>query len=94
MQIATACCLYRAMAFGKSKGFCRNLALILVASISVETMYHSIMNEHVVHELTFLFLILLVVYQTRGLINKRVQRVEDKRMLRKLAIFGTGKSFL
>jgi surface polysaccharide O-acyltransferase-like enzyme len=82
------------MAFGKSKGFCRNLALILVASISVETMYHSVMNEHVVHELTFLFLILLVVYQTRGLINKRVQRVEDKRMLRKLAIFGTGKSLL
>ena len=52
------------------------------------------MDEHVVHELTFLLLIILVANQTRGLINKRVKQAEDKRMLKKLAIFGTGKSRL
>jgi hypothetical protein len=94
MQIATSCCLHRAMTFGKSKEYSRNLALILIASISVETVYHSVMDEHVVHELTFLLLIILVANQTRGLINKRVKQTEDKRMLKKLAIFGTGESHL
>jgi 1,4-dihydroxy-2-naphthoate octaprenyltransferase len=82
------------MTFGKSKEYSRNLALILIASIGVETVYHSVMDEHVVHELTFLLLIILVANQTRGLINKRVKQAEDKRMLKKLAIFGTGKSRL
>jgi len=79
------------MAFGKSKEYSRNIALILITSISVETIYHSVMDEHVVHELTFLLLIVLVANQTRGLINKRVERKEDKQMLKKLAIFGTGR---
>lgn len=94
MQIATACCLHRAMTFGKSKEYSRNLALMLITSISAETVYHSVMDEHVVHELTFLFLIILVANQTRGLINKRVERVDDRRMLKKLAIFGTGNPHL
>jgi dihydroceramidase len=94
MQIATSCCLHRAMTFGKSKEYSRDLALILIASISAETIYHSVMDEHVVHELTFLFLIVLVANQTRGLINQRVKQADDRRMLKKLAIFGTGKSRL
>jgi hypothetical protein len=47
----------------------------------------------VVHELTFLLLILLVVGRTRALISKRVERPEDKKSLRTLAIFGAGKLF-
>lgn len=90
MQIATACCLHRAVTFGKGQKFSRNFAILLIASISVETLYHSIMDEHVVHELTFLFLILLVARQTRALINQRVSKAEDKRMLKRLSIFGTG----
>lgn len=91
MQIATACCLHRASTFGKSKEYSRNVALALIGSITVETLYHSYMNEHVVHELTFVFLILLVIWQTRALINKRVERAEDKYNLRRLAIFGAGE---
>jgi hypothetical protein len=91
MQIATACCLHRASTFGKSKEYSRNVALILISAITIETLYHSYMNEHVVHELTFVFLILLVVWQTRSLINKRVEKVEDKRDLKWLAITGAGE---
>lgn len=58
----------------------------------METLYHSYMNEHVVHELTFLFLILLVIGRTRSLISKRVERTEDKQNLRRLAVFGAGMS--
>lgn len=96
MQIATACCLHRASTFGKSQKYSRNVALILIGGITVETLYHSYMNEHVVHELTFLFLILLVIGQTRSLISKRIARSEDKQNLRRLAIFGGGNisSFL
>lgn len=90
MQIATACCLHRASTFGKSEGYSRNFALILIGGITVETLYHSYMNEHVVHELTFLFLILLVIGQTRSLISKRIERSEDKQNLRRLAVFGGG----
>ena len=50
------------------------------------------MNEHVVHELTFLFLILLVIGRTRSLISKRVEKAEDKQNLRRLAVFGAGMS--
>lgn len=90
MQIATACCLHRASTFGKSPKHSRNVALVLIGGITVETLYHSYMNEHVVHELTFLFLILLVIGQTRSLISKRIVRSEDKQNLRRLAIFGGG----
>ena len=90
MQIATACCLHRASTFGKSPKYSRNVALVLISGITVETLYHSYMNEHVVHELTFLFLILLVIGQTRSLISKRIERSEDKQNLRRLAIFGGG----
>ena len=91
MQIATACCLHRASTFGKSEKYARNIALILIGGITLETLYHSYMNEHVVHELTFLFLILLVIGRTRSLISKRVVRSEDKQNLRRLAVFGAGK---
>lgn len=92
MQIATACCLHRASTFGKSQKYSRNVALILIGGITLETLYHSYMNEHVVHELTFLFLILLVIGRTRALISKRVERLEDKQNLRRLAVFGAGIS--
>ena len=92
MQIATACCLHRASTFGRSKEYSRNIALILIGGITLETLYHSYMNEHVVHELTFLLLILLVIGRTRALISKRVERAEDKQSLRRLAVFGAGIS--
>jgi hypothetical protein len=92
MQIATACCLHRASTFGKSKEYSRNVALTLISGITVETLYHSYMNEHVVHELTFLFLILLVIGRTRSLISKRIERPEDKQNLRRLAVFGAGNA--
>jgi hypothetical protein len=92
MQIATACCLHRASTFGKSQKYSRNVALLLIGGITLETLYHSYMNEHVVHELTFLFLILLVIGRTRSLISKRVEKAEDKQNLRRLAVFGAGMS--
>ena len=91
MQIATACCLHRASTFGKSQKYSRNVAMVLIGGITVETLYHSYMNEHVVHELTFLFLILLVIGQTRSLIGNRIERSEDKQNLRRLAVFGGGE---
>lgn len=93
MQVATACVLHRAASYGQSEGYSRNVALTLISFISIETIYHSYMDEHVVHELTFLFLILLVIYQTRSLIRKRVEKQKDKEMLRWLCIFGAGKLF-
>ena len=90
MQIATACCLHRASTYGKSQEYSRNVALILIGNITIETLYHSYMNEHVVHELTFLLLILLVIGRTRALISKRVEKLEDKRKLKLLAILGAG----
>lgn len=91
MQIATACCLHRASTYGESQEYSRNVALLLIGGIAAETLYHIYMNEHVVHELTFLFLILLVIGRTRALISKRIERLDDKRSLRRLAIFGAGK---
>ncbi|KAL1589436.1 hypothetical protein WHR41_01865 [Cladosporium halotolerans] len=88
MQIATACVLHRAMSFRQSEQYSRNVALFLISSLSIETIYHSIMDEQMVHELTFLLLILLVIRQTRSLIRERIQKDEEKRMLKWLSIFG------
>ncbi|KAI3478536.1 hypothetical protein L1887_59518 [Cichorium endivia] len=88
MQIATACVLHRAMSFRQSEQYSRNVALFLISSLSIETIYHSIMDEQMVHELTFLLLILLVIRQTRSLIRDRIQKDEEKRMLKWLSIFG------
>lgn len=92
MQIATACVLHRAMSFRQSEQYSRNVALFLICSLSIETIYHSIMDEQMVHELTFLLLILLVIRQTRSLIRDRIQKDEEKRMLKWLSIFGAGES--
>lgn len=91
MQVATACVLHRAASYGQTEQYSRNVALTLISLISVETIYHSIMDEHVVHELTFLFLILLVIGQTRSLIRKRVEKQEDKKILKNLCYFGAGE---
>lgn len=90
MHVATACVLHRAATFGSTEQYSRKVALALISLISIETIYHSIMDEHVVHELLFLFLLLLVIYQTRSLIHRRVEKREDKTMLKRLCIFGAG----
>lgn len=90
MQVASACVLHRAMTFDKDSSTTHWITVAIVAAITIETAYHSIADEQTVHELFFLALIVLVSIKTRGLIKSRVAASEDRKMLTRLTIFGTG----
>ena len=90
MQVASACVLHRAMTFDKNPETTFWTTIAIVTAIAVETAYHSIADEQIVHELLFLALIVLVSIKTRSLIKARVAAKEDRKVLMRLTIFGTG----
>jgi len=92
MQVASACVLHRALTFDKDSATTLWTTVAIVAAIAAETAYHSITDEQTVHELFFLALIVLVSIKTRSLIKGRVAAREDRKMLTRLTIFGTGMS--
>lgn len=92
MIVATACVLHRAWTFQQKPSYTRNFTAILLASMTVETVYHSVMNEEFVHQASWLMLLLLVAWKTRALIQERAKSPEQKRMLSRLIAFGSGKA--
>ncbi|KAH0284955.1 hypothetical protein KCU62_g7904, partial [Aureobasidium sp. EXF-3399] len=55
-----------------------------------ETGYHTVKDEQMVHELSFVSLIVVVAIKTRSLIKLRVHNPKDKEMLHRAVIFGAG----
>ncbi|THY33975.1 hypothetical protein D6D01_02072, partial [Aureobasidium pullulans] len=90
MIVATSIVLQRAMTYQKTPTFTNWFSGLLLLAVITETTYHVMMDEHTVHELSFVFLIVMVAVKTRYLIKARVQRPEDKNMLQKSVIFGAG----
>jgi dihydroceramidase len=90
MIVATACVLHRAMTFQQDTAYTQKFTAILLASMAVETVYHSVMDEEVVHQLSWLALLLLVAWKTRAMIQQRAKSPEQKQTLSRLIAFGTG----
>ena len=91
MIVATSIVCHRAMTYRRSASFNRWLGCSLLFAVLAETAYHIIRDEQAVHELFFVFLIIVVGVKTRSLIKLRVQNLKDKEMLQKAVIFGAGK---
>lgn len=92
MIVATSIVLQRAMTYRKTPTFINWFSGLLLLAVITETIYHVMMDEQTVHELSFVFLIIAVAAKTRSLIKLRVQQPKDKKMLQKAVIFGAGKS--
>ena len=90
MIVATACVLHRAWTFQQSQEYTQKFTAVLLASMAVETVYHSFMDEEFVHQASWLVLLVLVCWRTRALIRRRVQSPEGKQKLTHLIIFGSG----
>jgi len=58
--------------------------MALLSYLITETVYHSIADEQMIHELSFFVGCLVVAYYTRGLIRSRVAKSEDQRKLTRL----------
>ena len=84
MLVATACCLHRAATYERSPTFTRWFTMALLSYLVTETVYHSIADEQMVHELSFFVGCLVVAYYTRRLIRKRVAKREDRQKLTRL----------
>jgi len=93
MIVATSIVCHRAMTYSKSASFTRWFSGSLLFAVLAETAYHITRDEQVVHELSFVSLIIVVAIKTRSLIKLRVQNPKDKEMLHKAVIFGAGKDF-
>ena len=91
MIVATSIVCHRAMTYRQSASFTRWFSGFLLFAIFAETAYHIVMDEQIIHELFFVFLIIVVGVKTRSLIKLRVQNLKDKEMLQKAVIFGAGK---
>ncbi|KAH0365978.1 alkaline phytoceramidase, partial [Aureobasidium melanogenum] len=90
MIIATSIVLHRAMMFQRSDSYKRWLSGLLVLAVIAETAYHTIKDEQMIHELSFLLLIIMVAVRIRSLIKLRVHNPQDKQMLQNATIFGAG----
>jgi len=91
MIVATSCVLHRAMTFQQSETYTRKFTTVLLASMIIETVYHSVMNEEFVHQASWLVLLVLVAWKTRALIQERAKTPEQKQTFSRLIAFGTGK---
>lgn len=78
------------MTFQQSQAYTQKFTAVLLASMAVETIYHSFMDEEFVHQASWLVLLLLVAWKTRALIRSRVKERGDKRKLSHLITFGSG----
>jgi dihydroceramidase len=92
MIVATSVVCHRAMTYGQSPSFIHWSSGSLLPAVLVETAYHIMWDEQMVHELSFVFLIIVVAIKTRYLIKLRVHNSKDKEMLQKAVIFGAGRS--
>lgn len=92
MIVATSVVLHRAMTYQRSHSFTRWFSSLLILAVIAETAYHTIKDEQMVHELSFVLLIVIVAIKTRSLIKLRVRNPKDKQMLQKAALFGAGRS--
>ncbi|KEQ58682.1 alkaline phytoceramidase [Aureobasidium melanogenum CBS 110374] len=90
MIIATSIVLHRAMTYQRSDSYSRWFGGLLVLAAITETAYHTIKDEQIVHELSFVVLIIVVASKTRSLIKLRVHNPLDKQMLQNATIFGAG----
>lgn len=92
MIVATSCVLHRAMTFQQKATYNRKFTTILLASMVIETVYHSVMDEEIVHQVSWLILLILVALKTRALIQQRAKTPEQKQKFSRLIAFGAGKS--
>lgn len=79
------------MTFQQSETYIRKFTTILLASMIIETVYHSAMNEEFVHQASWLVLLVLVAWKTRALIQQRAKTPQQKQTFSRLIAFGTGK---
>lgn len=91
MIVATSAVLHRAMTFQRDEAYTRKFTTVLLASMVIETVYHSVMNEEFVHQASWLVLLILVAWKTRALIQERAKTPEQKQTFSRLIAFGTGK---
>ncbi|KAG9669233.1 alkaline phytoceramidase, partial [Aureobasidium melanogenum] len=90
MIVATSIVLHRAMTYQRSNSFTRWFSSLLILAVIAETAYHTIKDEQMVHELSFVLLIVIVAIKTRSLIKLRVRNPKVKQMLQKATLFGAG----
>jgi dihydroceramidase len=88
--MATSVVCHRVVTYRKSPFFIRWFSAALVFAVLAETAYHTFTDEQMVHELSFVFLIIVVAMNTHSLIKLRVRNPDDKKMRLKAVIFGAG----
>ena len=94
MLLATGIVLHRVMSFDKSARWGRNFAYILSISLSGVMIIHCYLNERIIHQATFVLMVIWVAARTARLIDKRISNPEKKRKLRRLSRSGAGMSEL
>jgi dihydroceramidase len=78
------------MTFQQDATYTRKFTTVLLSSMVIETVYHSVMNEEFVHQASWLVLLVLVAWKTRSLIQQRAKTPEQKQQFSRLIAFGTG----
>ena len=79
------------MTFQQDATYIRKFTAVLLSAMTIETVYHSVMNEEFVHQASWLVLLVLVAWKTRALIQQRAKTPEQKQQFSRLIAFGTGK---
>lgn len=90
MLLATGIVLHRVMSFDKSAKWGRNFTYALAMILSGVMIIHCYLSERVIHQITFVVMIIWVGLRTMSLIDKRISNPDMKSKMRRLSRSGTG----
>lgn len=90
MLLATGIVLHRIMSFDKPAAWARTFGYGLTISLSAVATIHCYLDERIIHQATFVVMIIVVGVRTMILIDKRISDLEVKKRMRYLSRSGTG----
>ena len=93
MFFATGVILYRVMSFGRSSDAKRKMAYSITVVLSAIGVYHCLVVETIVHQGTFVLMVMVVAFRTANLIKTRIKVVQVKERMNRLARTGVSMSF-
>lgn len=90
MLLATGIVLHRIMSFDKPAAWGRTFGYGLTVFLSAVATIHCYLNERIIHQTTFVVMVVVVGIRTMNLIDKRISNPEVKKRMRGLSRSGTG----
>lgn len=90
MHLLTTPLLYRLLSFKASPGHAKFLRIFLSMEFTLVMVVHMVMDEFLLHAITFGLSVLLIVIRILKIIPREIPDPSIRTNMRRMALFGTG----